>query len=212
MKTFAKTISVIFHPSLLPSWLVAILLFAGEKSLQMDTGLRKLLLFIIFFVFTGLLPLLNVAVLKYLGYLKSFQMDDRRERNMPYMVGLIYYAGLFYLLFDKGIPLFYPALVITGFILILATLLINLSWKISAHAMGAGAFLGCLLMFARIYKTDIVPFISLAFFIGGMVAFSRLYLKKHSDKQVYIGYAAGLVIAIFFIPVSQLLIKFILYT
>lgn len=211
MKTFAQIISYIFHPSLLPTWLIAILLWMGDKSLQLHHGNRKLLLFTIFFVFTALLPLLNVAVLKYMGYLKNFEMDGRRERNMPYMVGLIYYAGLFYLIYGTDVPLFYPAVVATGFVVILATLLINLSWKISAHSMGAGAFLGTILMFSLIHRTDMVPFISLAFFIGGAVVFARLFLCKHTEKQVYVGYLAGLFLAVLFIPVSQLIILHLLF-
>ena len=210
MKNFAKIVSVVFHPSLMPSWLIFIFLWFGDKSLQLQ-GSRKMLLFLIFFVFTAVLPLLNVLVLKYMGFVKNFQMDDRRERTLPYLVGLIYYGGLFYLLYGSDIPLFYPALIATGFVVIFATMLINRKWKISAHMMGAGAFLGAMLMFSTIHRIDMVPFLSLAFFIGGAVGFARLYLQKHSAKQVYLGYVLGLFLSVLIIPGSQVIIFNFLY-
>jgi hypothetical protein len=187
-----------------------IFLWFGDKSLQLQGG-RKILLFTIFFVFTAVLPLLNVLVLKYLGFVKNFEMDDRKERTLPYVVGLIYYAGLFYLIYGSDIPLFYPALIITGFILILTTLLVNRSWKISAHMMGAGAFLGAMLMFSLRHRADMVPFISLSFFIGGAIGFARLYLQKHTEKQVYLGYTIGLLLAVLFLPVTEIIIINLLY-
>jgi membrane-associated phospholipid phosphatase len=66
-------------------------------------------------------------------------------------------------------------------------------------------------MFSLLHRADMVPFISLAFFIAGSLGFARLYLKKHSEKQVYVGYLLGLFIAVLFIPVSELIIIHLLY-
>lgn len=211
MRTAANIISIIFHPSFLPSLLMFILLWFAEKNLKLTQEGKRLVLFTTFFVFTGLLPVLNVIILKYFGFIRSLQMDERRDRNMPYITGMIYYAGLFYLIIGSDMPPFYMALVATGFIVIMVTYLINLRWKISAHMMGAGAFLGALLMYSIIHRQNLVPFVSLAFIIGGLLGFARLYLGKHSESQVYTGYFTGLAIAMLFIPITQLIIKSFLY-
>lgn len=207
MRILANIVSVVFHPSFLPTWMVAVLLYFVEHDLRIkeEDGM-KLVLLGSFFFFTCFLPVINVLVLKRMGYISSLEMEDRKERTMPYTVGLVYYGGLFYLLSSTGIPLFYKALAISGFILILATLIINLKWKISAHMIGGGGLVGAFLMYSLLYQQNLLFFLCLAVMIAALLAFSRLYLKKHSPQQVYAGFLSGLVLCSFSILLSCLIL------
>jgi hypothetical protein len=197
MQQLAKIISVLFHPSLLPTWLVAMLLYFVENDLRMQNEAKKFILLCAFFFFTFLLPVLNVLVLKRLGYVSSLEMEDRKERTMPYTVGLIYYAGLFYLLSDSDMPLFYKALAVCGFMLVLTTLLVNMKWKISAHMTGAGGLCGTLLTYSLLHQQSLLGIIALGFVVASWIGFARLYLQKHSPAEVYTGFVSGLVISVF---------------
>lgn len=198
MKKLASVISVIFHPTLLPIWLICIVLFCGKHDLLLDKRYfhRKILLLTLFFVFTFFLPILNIFVLFKLKYISTFQMDGRKERTMPYTIGLVYYAGLFYLLNGSDIQLYFKALVVACFFLILFTLIINLKWKISAHAIGSGGFVGALLFYSLFYHQDIIVWIAIAFLIGGLSCSARLLLQKHSNAQIYSGYLLGISVSL----------------
>jgi hypothetical protein len=211
MIRIANFISVLFHPVFIPMWLMSIILWFADNSLLLLQPGRKLSLFIIISVFTTVLPLLNFLILKFMGFLTGFEMNDRRERNLPLIIGLVYYAGLFYLLIGTDIPLFYPGFVVSGFVLVLMNYLINRKWKISSHAIGAGGLTGTLILFSLLNRTDILFFISISFLFSGIILSSRLFLGKHSEAQIYWGYLIGLCVPMLFIPISLIVFLQFLY-
>jgi hypothetical protein len=206
MVKIAKLISVIFHPVFIPCWLIFILLWFCDNSLVLAQPGRKTIYFITFSVFMTILPLLNIMILKYMGYVSGFEMENKKERNLPLFICLVYYAGLFYLLLQSDIMYFYHAFVLSGFVLLLFNYLVNLKWKISAHAIGAGGLCGTFIIFSFLFRVNITFFISISFLLSGLIMTSRLVLKKHTNAQVYIGYIAGLILTILVIPVSMILI------
>ncbi|MBC7864913.1 MAG: hypothetical protein IAF38_18200 [Bacteroidia bacterium] len=197
MKATANIFSIIFHPSLLPTWLVFIILFFVNRDLRLEDSAKKLVFTGTFFFFTGILPVINVLILQRFGYITNLQMEDRKERTMPYTIGLVYYGGLFYLIYNSDLPDFFKALVATGFLLILFTLIVNLKWKISAHAIGAGGFAAAMFSYSWVEQHSMLLWICLAFFVAACSCFARLYLKKHSPQQVYLGFLGGFFIAAF---------------
>jgi len=76
---------------------------------------------------------------------------------------------------------------------ILIIVLINLKWKISAHAAGIGGLSGAI--FGVCYRTAINPvwLLVLFLFISGVVSLSRLELKAHTPGQVLAGYVVGFI-------------------
>lgn len=211
MKSVAKFFSVIFHPVFVPVWLLTVLLWFADNSLVLMQPGKKIILLITFSVFMTILPLLNVMILKYMGYLTGFEMDDRKERNLPFLIGMIYYAGLYYLISASDIPLYYHAYVITGFFIVLFNYLINLKWKISSHAIGAGGFSGALLAFSLLNRVEILTFISISFLFSGVILSSRLILSKHSPAQIYVGYLSGFFLSLLIIPLSVLTLIHLLF-
>ena len=212
MKAIAQIISVVFHPIVQPIWLLMILLYYADQSLLLHQSGKKTILLTIFSVFTTILPVLNILILKFTGYLKEFEMNDKKERNLPFLICLVYYGGLFYLLVGSDIPLFYSAFIIASFVLILFNYLINLRWKISSHAIGAGGVCGALICFSLLHQREISFLIAGYFLMSGLVLTARLILHKHNQAQVYVGYVSGLILSIFIIPVSKIIILKILFT
>jgi membrane-associated phospholipid phosphatase len=76
--------------------------------------------------------------------------------------------------------------------------IVNFFWKISLHSIALGGFLGWLLSiqysFADTYL--LYQFIFVAF-LGGIVAWARLYLQQHTIWQILVGYLLGFGICFF---------------
>jgi membrane-associated phospholipid phosphatase len=80
-------------------------------------------------------------------------------------------------------------------LVVLVAAIISIKWKISLHMTAQGALAGMLLAIAFRHNANLLLFISMVFFGGGLVGWARLYLRAHTPAQVYIGYCTGLALA-----------------
>jgi hypothetical protein len=86
-----------------------------------------------------------------------------------------------------------------GIIVLFIAFIINNFYKISLHALAIGSMTGGFLALAKTL-TPIININSLIIincvllFSMGLVASSRLYLKAHTSKQIYLGLIIGFVI------------------
>lgn len=145
------------------------------------------------FVATYIIPILLLVLLKYIGYIKSYQVHGIKERKIPifFMMTLLFMLGKFFL----GIThirdlsfLFFGVVFGLGFIYILFVT----KTKASLHLLSMGAATGYFLLFQQIHNLYILPIIITFIFLSGLLASSRLHLKAHSAKEVYLGFFIGL--------------------
>ncbi len=194
-KRFALFLTYCFHPLLIPTYGMATLcwIFAGPYFIQ-DYRV-PLLLISITLVTTGILPALSAWLLLRSGLLQSIQMDDRRERLLPYLSTALYYLLAYYMLKNFPVPLVMLR-IIRLFILgasaaILLTACINIFWKISAHTVASGGWCGSLTGLSLMLYAPPYYFLFSVFLITGLVGFARLKLEAHSPAQVYAGFLLG---------------------
>jgi hypothetical protein len=192
----ATFFTYLFHPLLIPTYGVCLLynLF-GRFYFITDNRIFLLLLGIIF-VSTCLLPAITTFLLFRTGFVSSLELNDRKERLLPYLLTALYYLFAFYLTqnfpvpsgMGKAIRIFMigatTALLITG--------AVNLIWKISAHTVALGGISGALLVLCLKLAYPPVDEFSLCILIAGVVAWARLKLNAHSPAQVYTGFGLGL--------------------
>lgn len=191
MRSLALFLSYLLHPVFALCYITAFFLFTENYFSFFMSPAKKIFLLSAVFIFSVALPLLNVAILKRLGYLRSVQMDNTSERFMPYISSLVLHAGLLYILHDLEIPFFFKFIIIAS-IAVLATLFVcNFFVRLSAHAAGWGGTLGILAFYEYISFAPMLWPLCLSIVLGGLVCFARLYLQAHSPKQVYTGFIAG---------------------
>ncbi len=196
-QTIAKIISILFHPVFLTPFLVSSFLYS-DSSLLLQGNEKKILLLFIFIVFTVLLPILSVFLFAKTKIISGVELTNQKERSLPYLSCTLYYGALFQLLFGLSIPLVYSGIALAGCCLLLFLFLINLKWKISAHTAGAGTGLGIILYYLFINDNQNLALILFvpACIIAGLIGFSRLELKQHSNAEVYSGYLLGIVVSL----------------
>src|SRR5690606_3264695 len=96
----------------------------------------------IVFIFSFILPALNIFILYRLGRIPSLTLSDRRDRTFPYIMTSVFYFGLFYLMMDVNIWPSLKVFIVGAGLGILFTAMINIRTKISAHMVGLGGLLG----------------------------------------------------------------------
>ena len=145
------------------------------------------------FVMTCLLPLVCIFALYRFGAVSDPGLNKRSERGVPYFIAILCYLGCGYFLFRSGAPLWLVMFFGGGAIAIIINILVNLKWKISAHAASMG---GLVALFFRLSAShvaiyDLNLWLSGVVIAAGMVMTARVYLGRHTLMQTLAGVANG---------------------
>lgn len=189
---FSQVISYFFHPLLMPTIGVILLMYSNSYVSYIPVNAKKWLI-ILTSVGTLLLPALMLPMFLLQGKISNLQLDKTRERIFPLILTTVFYL-LTYMLFIK-IPVlkFVHAFIFACFLSVLFAAVISVRWKISTHMIGLGGMTGLVLMAS--FRLDINFLYALIGILiaSGLTGSSRLYLKAHDLRQVYSGYIVGLV-------------------
>lgn len=134
----------------------------------------------------ALTPLLVIVYLMRIGRITDLHMSATNERHIPYLAAVLSgAAALVILRFFDG-PELLRCLAILSIITLGMLGLINTRWLISIHATAAAAtWLIATLIFGWVVGLVLLPVLVL-------IAWIRLYLKRHTPPQVLAGIALGL--------------------
>lgn len=189
----ARVISIALHPFFMVVYGICLLfvytdfkfVFAGQFWAFM----------VPVFVFTLLIPVNIIFILKRMGMIKDYGLKDKKDRLGPFIATLLSYGLLFYYFYNAGLYIWFQALLLAPCILIIIAAIITNYWKISAHMMGIGGLIGGVLSVCYFVKgsNPYVLFIVL-FILAGCLGTARLVLRRHTPAQVYTGFLLGFAI------------------
>lgn len=191
-KKLTTIISYLFHPVFMPILGMALILFSGTYLSLLAFESKKAIL-IITGMFTILLPLSVLPFLKYYKLITSYTIPQRQERLIPFIMSLIFYSFAYALFRKLGVPFFLQHFIIAALVCLFLNLIIHLWWKISAHMIGIGGLLGLLSALSFLFNIDIQLYLMIIIIAAGLIGSSRLYLKSHSQSQIYAGFMLGYV-------------------
>lgn len=187
---FHKFISVILHPIVIPT--LGVLLYFILIPNRINSN-QKLSILGLIFVVTYLIPLLILIILKTFGFIKSYQVTSIKERKIPIslMIVLFYLLGntLLRIPFVRDLGALFFA---TSLGLVIIYILFIFKLKTSLHILSIGIAISFFLLLSLQYSISFLPIILILILISGLLASSRLYLKAHSPKEVYLGFFLGL--------------------
>ncbi len=197
MKTFAKIISVLFHPIFMP-FLTILIVFNTNTYLSNFALEAKLKIYFIFLFFTVLMPLIMIAILLKTKQIKSIYLETKEERRFPYLFIIITYFALYYLLIKLQLPIYLSIFILGILIATIIGLIINTFWKISTHMIGIGYISGLIFFIILNFNVSLTHFFLLLILVSGLIGTCRMYLKAHTLSQIFVGYIVGF-LAIYFI-------------
>ncbi len=192
MRFFAHLISVVFHPLLIVSYVMALLLFVHPLLFSELDRREKLFKMISVFFTTVFLPLFSVFLAWRLKFVRSVQMKSSRDRIIPYVMVMIYYFWIWYVFENQPEnPDMTVHFMLGAFLAVCGGWLCNIFFKISMHAIAMGGLLvfGLLFSFTDPYASGL--YLSGAVLAAGLVCTSRLIVSDHSSFEIYSGLLIG---------------------
>lgn len=196
MKPLARishALSWALHPFLLPLYAVAYLLTC-TAFVYYPTGMKFYFAWVIV-LYAMVIPVLSLGLLRALGRVSDWRIDERRERWWPLLIGTLCYVLCAVTL--ARIP---SAVFLRKFMLAAACcegmcLVVSFYWKISLHLTAMGAAVALLvIMSVADPGRSLVPF-AVTVFCAGALASARLYLGCHNGAQVFAGFCGGFCVA-----------------
>lgn len=187
----SRFVSSALSPLLIPTYSVFLALWVSYLcSLPVSTRMGVLLVVL---GITCVLPIIAVALLHNLKIIKNKRLERREERLIPYAVSVLCYVAFASYLHHVHTPdwlVMYAWGVMASSVV---SLLINLRWKIGAHATGMGGLVALLVM---IHYQDLEAFnllwvICAAILLSGLLGTARIVMNRHTCAQVLLGFCNG---------------------
>lgn len=187
----ARIISYVFHPLLIPSYFIAVLMSLNVFfALMIPVDARwKIILLVL--ITSAIFPMIILYGMYRFRLLKSLTMETKEERLYPYLATSIFLFLTTYMIWQINISPVYYYVMLGASILAVITMLINIYWKISAHTVSIGGVLGILIALQSVLLLDLLWLIAITILISGLIGFARLRVGSHTQAQIYTGYAIG---------------------
>ena len=188
---FFKLISHVFHPllfSFLGSFLYLVLTPMHIVKKQ------EYVILIIIFISTYILPIFVLTLLKRMNMIQSYKLETIEERKFPILFFIILSFMIGNLLMNiQIVDLLAFSFYGTAVSLCFTYLLFSAKIKTSLHMLGIGGIISFTIIMSFQYKLNFNLIIAILFILSGIIAVSRLALKAHQPKEIYIGLLVGMV-------------------
>jgi len=204
MRFFFQFITWAFMPILMPIYALLLVMFSPSQPIEIGLNnslylfplQNKIIILIYFLIMTVIIPGLIYIMMQKMNKLKTIEMDDRSERKIPLVIMSICCICLLYIFhsIDYNLPKYIYSLCLSGALIISLFTFINERIKISLHATGVGIFTGFLLAYYSEQLMFKIEVLAIAFILSGLVFSSRLFLEKHTMKELILGYTLSLLI------------------
>lgn len=211
LKPLAQVISIIFHPLLIVSYMLVLLLLVNPYlfGVHSITDKTSKLLILQVFLSTFFIPGFAVAMLKFTGLVGSLEMRTKQERIGPYVITGMFYIWMFRnFLGNAQVPTAFTSFLLGAAIGLFIAFFINIFSKISAHTVGMGGLLGMVVITLAQFSHDTFLLhlggwgtfeIGMSWvlistvLVAGLVGTARLILQAHEPSDLYGGYLVGFV-------------------
>lgn len=175
--------SVLFHPVLIFFYVFNFLLYRNYTFFYVDSKAAFYLDSVIF-LNTAILPVLFTY-----WYARDWFLKKREYRHVPYLVVFGLYLASYYLFRMIPFPNFLNTYLLALSVGIFLLFLLNLRWKVSMHAMGAGSTLAFFYWMQQNFAEELLISLLTVFFLSVVVVIIRS--GSHRQWEVSAGYLLG---------------------
>jgi membrane-associated phospholipid phosphatase len=189
----AKIISFLLHPLWMPL-ITLIIAFGLDPFLGIHP---KAFLFLLSIVLVNILvPGITILFMVKRKMISNLEISERTERWIPFLLVFGYYLLTYVLLRTRADH--FPIVVNSFFFGLLLSLglavIINNFTKISIHMLAFGGMLGSIAALNVVHYLNQGFVIAILLLLGAAVAWARLTLGVHTQRQVYFGFSLGFLI------------------
>lgn len=193
-KKLAHGLSWMLHPFVLPLYMIVVLLTLTVFA-HYSTGVKCYLLWVVV-LYAIVIPALSLGVLRSLGRISSYRVDERRERLLPLLIGAICYVLCAITIARIPSAAFLRKFMLAAACCEVMCLFVSSYWKISLHLTGMGAVVALLVVMNILGVGNMMIPLMVAILLAGALASARLYLGSHNAAQVLAGFCGGFVVTV----------------
>ncbi len=193
-KKLARGISYLFHPLLIPSYTLLILLNINPFISHTIPLSYKLILAGMVLLTTFIFPLVFTWLLYHLALVSSFFLVRKEERTYPILAISIFYYVSYYLLKGIHVSTIFSYYMLGATLLSILALVVNFYFKISLHMIAAGSFTGLFLGLSLNFGINLQAEVLSAIILAGIVGYARLESNTHKPAEIYSGFALGVIV------------------
>lgn len=147
-------------------------------------------------LYAVIIPVLALGVLRSLGRISDYRVDDRRERMLPLLVGALCYILCAITIAKIPSAMFLRKFMVAAACCEILCLVVSLRWKISLHLTGMGAVVALLVVMNVVGVGNMMVPLMAAVLCAGALASARLYLGCHNGWQVLAGFCGGFAVSV----------------
>lgn len=150
------------------------------------------ILFVVF-ISTYAIPIIFLFILKQRNSIDDFHLKTIKERKLPILFFFTITLLLAYRLFQiKVVNLLAFSFFGVAVAMFIIYLFLIIKMKVSIHTLGIGSLTGFIILLSFHYKIKLLILISFLFLLFGLIAYARLKIKAHNNKEIYLGYLIGI--------------------
>lgn len=190
MKKIAQVVSYLFHPLIMPSLGLLLLLNSGTYLSLLDPAVKRAIMFVMV-LGTLVFPLMMLPILYYRNLVSSYKDATREEQLIPQIIILILYIITF--VYFNRLPLsrVIHSYVLSTTVVLFLVILLNLRFHICVHSAAMGGMTGLIIALIFLYETPLQGILMLSLLAGGLSGSSRLALGINRWGEVLAGYMLG---------------------
>lgn len=203
MRIISQIATWVFMPIMMPIYALLLVMYVPSEPLNISENnslflfipQNKIAILLNYILFTAIAPVVMYTIFLRLNIIKSVQLDDKKERSIPMLLMALFCFLLFYTFNSLQVilPKYIYGLCLSGGIIIGFFTLLNLYFKVSLHATGAGILTGFIFSYVAeqlFFHLWVLIFVVL---VSGIILSSRLYLNKHTPIELVSGYFISLI-------------------
>jgi len=184
----AQLLSYGLHPGLLPTVGTLYIIYALPQIFSLESIVRMMSIIL---VGTYIIPVIVIYIMTLLGIIESVHLINKKDRIYPYTITTLSALLTSRILTSMGAPveIIYCSLG-CAFILVVSAVLIPF-FKSSAHLAGITGFAGLYLGMNEKYGSGEFKNMLIIILLCIALAWARIYLKRHTLKEVLTGSILG---------------------
>ena len=183
-RTFAKVLSIVLHPVLMPGYALYFLLHFSTYFAYTTQPKEKLALYSIVFLNTLILPLAISYFLLKRGWIHSFEMEKKEERIIPFISNAILMLIAYYMMRKLMLPKIFDLLILGAAASVVLAVIINLKWKISIHMIAVGGVIGSLFALSIRLGADFILPIYLVILLAGFMSHKKIMVGNTTVNEM----------------------------
>jgi hypothetical protein len=199
VRILANIISYIFHPAFVPFYVVLFMVYVHPFLFAGMEPFNKLRIMLMGFLMFTFFPLVTVLLLRGLKFIDSVYLHNQKDRIIPLVACGVWFFWITYTWWNSykmednlQIPWEAVRFALASFIASWLALMINIKMKVSLHAIAVGVMATFIVLLGIKDVSGFGIYISIALFIAGLVCTARLIVSDHTEAEVYVGLAAGI--------------------